>query len=129
MKWQEFEEAVREIFEAHNFKTTFRYVFRDSEGKAEIDIIAERHGIVLCIDAKLYSASRYRASQIRKEAEKHRNRCERYSKLTGKDAIPVLVPFIDDSMRFHDGCLIVPFNTLNNFLSEIHYYLSEFGYL
>ncbi|WP_202319519.1 restriction endonuclease [Archaeoglobus neptunius] len=129
MKWQEFEEKVREICSAHGFKTEFRFVFRDELGKGEIDVIAERYGITLCIDAKLYSPSRYRASQIRREAQKHIQRCERFSALTGKEAVPVLVTFIDDWIRYHDGCIIVPFNSLNDFLSEVHYYLAEFGYL
>lgn len=129
MKWQEFEEKVREVCEAHDFTTKFRFVFSDGEGRAEIDVVAERYGLTLCIDAKLYSASRYRTSQLRKEAEKHRRRCERFARLTSRNAIPVIVSFIDDSIYFHEGCIIVPFESLNHFLAEIHYYLSEFGYL
>ncbi len=129
MKWQEFEEKVREICEAHGFRTHFRRVFRDNEGRAEIDVVAERYGITLCFDAKLYSASRYRVSQIKKEAEKHRKRCERFSNLTGKEVVPVIVSFIDDNIRYHEGCIVVPLDSLNEFLSEIHYYLAEFGYM
>ncbi len=129
MKWQEFEEKVREICEAHGFNTKFRFVFTDGEGRAEIDVVAERYGLILCIDAKLYSASRYRVSQLRKEAEKHRRRCERFATFAGKDAVPVIVSFIDDSIYFYEGCIIVPFESFNHFLAEIHYYLSEFGYL
>jgi len=129
MKWQEFEEEVKKVCEAHGFKTRFRCVFKDDEGKAEIDVVAERYGLTLCFDAKLYSASRYRLSQLRKEAEKHRKRCERFSTLIGREAVPVIVSFIDDSIRFHEGCIIIPFHSLNEFLAELHYYLAEFGYL
>ncbi|WP_290598104.1 MULTISPECIES: hypothetical protein [unclassified Archaeoglobus] len=129
MRWQEFEEEVRKVCEAHGFKTSFRHVFKDEGGRGEIDVVAERYGLILCFDAKLYSASRYRASQLRKEAEKHKKRCERFSVLTGKEVVPVIVSFIDDSVRFHEGCIIVPFHSLNEFLTELHYYLAEFGYL
>jgi len=129
MRWQEFEEEVRKICEAHDFTTKFRYVFKDEEGKSEIDVVAERYGIVLCFDAKLYSASRYRVSQLKKEAEKHRERVERFSTVTGKKAVPVIVSFIDDLIRFHAGCIVVPYSSLNEFLGNLHYYLSEFGFL
>ncbi len=129
MRWQEFEEEVRKICEAHDFTTKFRYVFKDEEGKSEIDVVAERYGIVLCFDAKLYSASRYRVSQLKKEAEKHRERVERFSAVTGKKAVPVIVSFIDDLIRFHAGCIVVPYSSLNEFLGNLHYYLSEFGFL
>ncbi|AIG99340.1 hypothetical protein [Archaeoglobus fulgidus] len=129
MRWQEFEGEVRRICEAHDFSTKFRFVFKDEEGRAEIDVVAERYGIVLCFDAKLYSASRYRASQLRREAEKHRRRCERFSALIGKRAIPVVVSFIDDSLRYHSGCIIVPYHSLNEFLTNLHFYLAEFGFL
>jgi len=129
MRWQEFEEEVRKICEAHDFTTKFRYVFKDEEGKSEIDVVAERYGTVLCFDAKLYSASRYRVSQLKKEAEKHRERVERFSAVTGKKAVPVIVSFIDDLIRFHAGCIVVPYSSLNEFLGNLHYYLSEFGFL
>jgi len=128
MRWQEFEEDVRKVCEAHGFKTSFRHVFEDDEGRGEIDVVAERYGLILCFDAKLYSASRYRASQLRREAEKHRKRCERFSALMGKEVVPVIVSSIDDNIRFHEGCIIVPFHSLNEFLTELHYYLAEFGY-
>lgn len=129
ISWQEFETEVKRICEIHEFKTTFRHIFRDELGKAEIDVVAERGKILLCIDAKLYSKHRYRISQLKKEAEKHVMRCERFSKKVGKKAVPVIITLIDDSVYYHGGCIIVPFHSLNHFLTEIYYYLSEFGYL
>ncbi|MEM0203397.1 MAG: hypothetical protein QXO16_06195 [Archaeoglobaceae archaeon] len=126
--WQEFEEQVRRVCEEHGFKTLFRHFFKDELGRAEIDVVAERGMILLCMDAKLYSGHRYRVSQIKKEAKKHVERCKRFSKVKGKKAIPVLISFIDDAIYFHEGCIIVPFDSLNTFLAEIYYYLAEFGY-
>jgi|Deesub1362A_J573_1020465.scaffolds.fasta_scaffold00239_51 hypothetical protein len=126
-KWQEFEEAVRKIFDAHEFKTSFRVVFKDNEGRSEIDVVAERFNLLICIDAKFYSARRYRRSHLKNEAEKHFKRCQRYSKIAGKRALPVIVSLIDDQIYIHSNCLIVPFDKLNDFLANIHYYLAEFG--
>ncbi|MEM3179215.1 MAG: hypothetical protein QXW81_04670 [Archaeoglobaceae archaeon] len=128
LTWQEFEAEVRKVCDAHGFETLFRHVFKDELGKAEIDVVAERGMILLCMDAKLYSKHRHRVSQIKKEAIKHSERCKRFSKMKGKKAVPVLISFIDDAIYFHEGCIIVPFSSLNYFLTEIYYYLREFGY-
>ncbi|MEM0350449.1 MAG: hypothetical protein QXR27_01895 [Archaeoglobaceae archaeon] len=128
IKWQDFEIEVRKICEEHGFRTSFREIFRDEIGKAEIDVIAERGKILLCIDAKMYSKHRYRVSQLKREAKKHVERCRRFSKIKGKKAIPVIITFIDDFVYYYEGCIIVPFNSFNHFLTEIYYYLSEFGY-
>ncbi|NHW23244.1 MAG: hypothetical protein HA489_03195 [Archaeoglobales archaeon] len=129
MRWRDFEVEVKKICEEHGFRTSFHHLFKDEIGKAEIDVVAERGSITLCLDAKLYSGHRYRVSQLKREAEKHSNRCKRFSKLSGKSAVPVIVSFIDDAIYFHSGCIIVPFESLNHFLTEIYYYLAEFGYL
>lgn len=126
--WQEFEKQVKKVCEEHGFKTLFRHLFTDELGKSEIDVVAERGMILLCIDAKLYSGHRYRVSQIKKEAKKHAERCKRFSKVKSKKAIPVLISLIDDAIYFHEGCIIVPFSSFNTFLAEIYYYLAEFGY-
>ncbi|MDI9610341.1 MAG: hypothetical protein QFX36_03325 [Archaeoglobales archaeon] len=129
MRWQDLEAEVKKICEEHRFKTSFHHFFKDELGRAEIDVVAERGNILLCLDAKLYSGHRYRVSQLKKEAEKHAERCKRFSKLVGKRAVPIIISFIDDNIYFHEGCIIVPFGSLNYFLAEIYYYLAEFGYL
>jgi len=126
--WQEFEEAIREILEIHGFSTKFRYVFRDEKGKAEVDVLAERFGLTIAIDAKRYTERWYRLSAIKKEAEKHAERCKRLEKITGKRVIPAVVPLIDDSIYFYGGAIIVPFGKLNDFLINIHAYLDELGF-
>lgn len=125
--WQEFEEAIREVLELHGFVTKFRYVFRDEYGRAEVDVLAERYGLVLAIDAKRYTHGWYRLSAVKKEAEKHAKRCERLERLLGRKVVPVVVPLIDDSVYFHRGAVIVPYVGLNDFLLNIHAYLLEFG--
>ncbi|MCS7118436.1 MAG: hypothetical protein RMH75_05440 [Archaeoglobaceae archaeon] len=129
LRWQDFEVEVKRICEEHNFLTFFRHFFKDELGKAEIDVVAERGNILLCIDAKLYSRNRYRVSQIKREAKKHSERCKRFSRIKGKRAVPVIITSIDDSIYYYEGCIIVPYHSFNYFLSEVYYYLTEFGYL
>lgn len=127
--WKEFEIEIERILEEHGFEVKSRYIFKDEIGRSEIDIVAERGKITLCIDAKFYSKHRYRASQLKREAKKHFERCERFSKISEKKTIPVIVSYIDDSIYFYEGCIIVPYYSLNYFLTEIYYYLMEFQYL
>lgn len=128
MKWQEFEEFVKEVFDSHDFHTEFRVVFKDSEGKSEIDVVAHNFGLVIAIDAKKYSEWWHRNSALRKQAEKHLERCDRYSKVIGEEVIPIIVSFIDDQIFDHWGCIVVPIEKLNDFILNIHAYLDELGY-
>jgi len=126
--WQEFEEKVREVLEGHGYTTSFRVVFRDEEGRAEIDVVAERFGLILAIDAKRYTKRWHRVSALKKQSEKHAERCKRYERLTGRKVIPVVVSLIDDRIVFHEGCIVVPFDNLDDFLLNLHHYLAEFGF-
>ncbi len=128
ISWQEFEESVREILESNGFKTDFRVVFKDELGKAEIDVVAERFGLILAVDAKRYNRGWQRKSALKREAQKHRNRCSRFSKIVKSEVIPVIVSLIDDEMYMYEGCIIVPFQSFNDFLVNLHYYLEELGY-
>lgn len=127
--WRKFEREVEKICRSHDFETIRNLRFRDEEGWSEIDIVAKRFDITLCIDTKFYSERRYRVGQIKREAKKHFLRCKRYSKLTGNSAVPVIVPYINDGIYSYRSCLIVPFPSFNNFLTEIYFYLSLFNYL
>jgi len=129
ISWQEFEEVVRDILESHGFETRFRVVFRDEKGRGEIDVVAERFGVILAIDAKRYTERWYRKSAIRREAEKHVERCRRYSRLEGREVVPVIVSFVDDEVVEHGGCIVVPFRAINDFLLNLEAYLVDFGFL
>jgi lipocalin len=126
LEWQEFEERTREILEKHGFKTK-KVVFRDEHGRAEIDVVAERFDLTLAIDAKRYAGQWYRISALKKESEKHAEKCRRYEKLVGKRIIPIVVSLIDDRILFH-GSIVVPFDNLNEFLLDLHRYLAEIWY-
>ncbi|MFO7968086.1 MAG: restriction endonuclease [Archaeoglobaceae archaeon] len=126
MKWQEFEEFVKSVFDSHDFQTSFRVVFKDDEGKSEIDVVAHKFGLVIAIDAKKYSEWWHRSSALKRQAEKHVDRCDRYSHIIEEDVIPIIVSFIDDEIFDHWGCIVVPIEKLNDFLLNIHAYLDEF---
>lgn len=126
MSWQEFEKFVKEIFDSHDFQTSFRVVFKDEEGKSEIDVVARKFGLVIAIDAKKYSEWWHRSSALKRQAEKHLERCDRYSQIIEEEVIPIIVSFIDDQIFEHWGCIVVPIEKLNDFLLNIHAYLDGF---
>ncbi len=129
MNWREFEDQVRKVCEENEFEVKFHFNFKDELGRGEIDVLAVRFDLVLGIDAKFYSSHRYRVSQLKREAEKHAERCKRLSKILGKRCIPVVVSFIDDLIYHHSECIIVPFHSFNEFLNNIYCYLADFGYI
>jgi|Deesub1362A_J573_1020465.scaffolds.fasta_scaffold00136_54 hypothetical protein len=126
LTWQEFEENVEEILKQHSFETSLRKVFKTNQ-KYEIDVVAFRYGLYLGIDCKLYGPQRYRLSQIKKEAEKHVERCNEFQKVVDKRVIPVLVTYIEEEIYLHSGCIIVPYTRLNDFLNNLEYYLDALG--
>ncbi|MFP3908649.1 MAG: restriction endonuclease [Archaeoglobaceae archaeon] len=128
MSWQEFEELVKGVFDSHDFHTKFRVVFKDERGKSEIDVVAQKFGLVIAIDAKKYSEWWHRSSALKRQAEKHLERCERYSQFTGEEVIPIIVSFIDDQIFDHWGCIVVPMEKLNDFLLNFYAYLDDLGY-
>lgn len=125
--WQEFEEEILKVLEEHGFKSKRRFVFKDEIGKGEVDVLAERFGIVLAVDAKRYTEGWYRLSALKREAKKHAERCRRLERVIGRRVIPVIVPLIDDQVYFYHS-FIVPYTSLNDFLLNLHYYLAEFGF-
>lgn len=124
--WQELEELTRKILELHDFEVEFRKVFRNSERKFEIDVVATKAGLCLAIDCKRYGHSRYRRSPLRSEAGKHKARCREFERIFGRKAIPIIVSFIDDDLLVENGCIFVPIDKLNDFLLNLGQYLESF---
>jgi len=126
LTWQEFEEEVEKILQQHHFETFLRKVFKTKQ-KYEMDVVAFRYGLCLGIDCKLYGPHRYRLSQIKKEAEKHVERCLEFQKLVSQKVIPILVTHIEEEIRLHSGCIIVPYSRFDDFLNHLEYYLDGLG--
>ena len=120
---------MKEVLNFHEFSTSSRVIFKDGIGKSEIDIVAERFNLTLGIDAKRYTERWYRLSALKREAKKHAERCRRFEKVIGKKVIPIIVPLIDDDLHFYEGCIIVPFSKFNDFIVNIHTYLTIFGFI
>ena len=118
--WEEFEEKVEEIFKLHNFKTIRNFRFKTAK-RFEIDIIAEKRNLLFVIDCKQWNKGRYKASALKKAAEKNLERSrELQSTLIGrnKKVIPIIITLFDEAIYEYEGVYIVPLFKLNSFLLE-----------
>ena len=95
--WQQLEHRVRECTEVHGFNVQFRKVFSGNNRKFEIDVVAERNGIVLAIDCKCYGRKRSRNSAIRGQCATHLARCDVLSK---NESIRLVTGEMPSSLRF-----------------------------
>jgi protease II len=117
--WQNFERLVGFIFEANNFQVDINKVRTLNKKRRQYDVIAEKNDKTYLIECKKWSGNRYRLSAIKRAIEKHKDRAEFYRNLTGKDAIPIIVTFIEEDIKFHEDVPIVPIFRLNSFINEL----------
>jgi Holliday junction resolvase-like predicted endonuclease len=125
--WQEFEERVRDALDSAGYRIEFRRVFKSGGKRHEVDVIAHKFDLCILIDAKRYGKGRYRASSLKSEAKKHFNRCRAFETTFKSTVIPVLVSWIDDSLVFQEGCFIVPFEKLQDFVNNVELYVDSMG--
>jgi Holliday junction resolvase-like predicted endonuclease len=123
--WQEFEERVRDALDSAGYRIEFRRVFKSDGKRHEVDVIAHKFDLCILIDAKRYGKSRYRASSIKSEAKKHFKRCRAFETAFKCTVIPVLVSWIDDSLVFQEGCFVVPFEKLQDFVNNVELYVDS----
>jgi Holliday junction resolvase-like predicted endonuclease len=128
LTWQEFEEFVSTIFSRHNYTVHHRYRFTTSR-RYEIDVIAIRKPVLLCVDCKHYGIRRGKSSTLRKASEAQLERanalanhfaanqvklnCLGWSKVM---LLPMLVTMLHEELFFHEKIPIVPAIKLNAFI-------------
>lgn len=130
--WKEFERIVAEVFKENEFTVKKNFRFKINK-KYEIDIIATRGNLILCVDCKKWSGGRYKKSGIKKSAkdqEKRTRMMEKYLKnnpllmknlkIEGDFEIrPMIVTLMEEDLIREGNTFIVPFFKLNSFLLEI----------
>ena len=128
LTWQEFEEFVAQVLTFHDFTVRQRFRFSLSR-RFEIDIIARRKPLLLCIDCKQFGVRLGKASALRSASE---NQLVRTQALADHLAqfqadlgvldwqepvlLPILVTMMLEDIQFHEGIPVVPAVNLNSFL-------------
>lgn len=117
-KWQDFEEFVAYILEAHGFKTKLRIRFE--KGKYEIDVLGERQNLILGVECKKWKGKTQSIAKLREAGEKHAKKCVRISKILNKRIIPVIVTLLDSGIEKESDVIFVPVFKLNYFLLNLY---------
>lgn len=128
LTWQEFEEYIRDVLEHHYFDIQFRKIFKTSERAYQIDAVAYRNDLCLCMDGKKYGRSRHRSSSLKEQAKIHYDRCQAHEREFGVRSLPVIVSWIDDDLMYENGCIFVSIDRLNDFLLNLDAILDTMGF-
>ncbi|MBS7609209.1 NERD domain-containing protein [Candidatus Bathyarchaeota archaeon] len=135
--WVEFEILIEKSLEAYGYEAIHAFRFRHGKRRWEIDLIALRNPLLLCIDCK--HLVKQHGSSLKKGAEHniHRARSlgeslgsleEKLSLQNWRRALilPVIVCLSEPPFQDHKGCPIVPILRLRNFLSELRGHVGYF---
>ncbi len=128
LTWQEFEEYIRDLLEHHDFGVQFRKVFKTPERGYQLDAVAYRKDLCLCIDGKKYGKGRSRSSSLKEQAKHHYLRCIAHEEKFGIKSIPLIVSWLNDDLMVENGCIFVSIDRLNDLLLNLDAYLEEMGY-
>jgi len=136
LSWKEFEDVAVTAFQTNGYSTIKHFRFRHENRMWEIDVLAVKGKIVLCVDCKRWT-KRLAASTMSKVAEAQIERAKALSKIVDKSSfpaegriflIPMILSLIPASSKFCNGVPIVPILQLQNFLDELpaHMHLLNF---
>jgi Holliday junction resolvase-like predicted endonuclease len=138
LNWRDFEGLCVEALKSHGYEVRASFRFKVEDKRYELDIVAHRRGVLLCVDCKHWKMKRGQRSKIKEAAANHFDKCTKLAlstdilKSAGLKAqdssyvVPVIVTLID--LGFRDplnGVCIVPVFKFNNFLLELEAHVDE----
>ena len=75
LSWRDFEEICAEIFEVNGYSPVLRgFRFKLGQRRFEVDVIAVRDWLAVCVDCKHWGIRPGRTSALRRAAEQHLER-------------------------------------------------------
>ena len=131
LEWKEFEKMAAEAFEINGYFVNRNIRFKARGKRWEIDLLARKRPLVVCVDCKHWQHGWSRASVIR-AAEAQVGRTKAFAgslqvvtdmlELTGwarVTLVPVILSLIPSPFKFHDDTPIVPILQLQSFIIEL----------
>ena len=131
LQWKEFENLAAEAFKANNYNVTSNFHFKHVGKRWEIDLLACKEPLIVCVDCKHWHHGWSRAAIV-KAVEMQIKRTKAladafpmvYEKIgleTWKHAvfIPTVLSLTPGPFKFHNKVPIVPILQLQNFLNEL----------
>lgn len=138
LDWKEFEAFTRDILLFHEFQVYSRVRFKSSKKKRyELDLLAIRNPIILCIDCKHWSSRVGKKYALKKAVERQVERTIAFSKdvdlskfnIEKNDDLflmPLLISWLVEDIKAYQSVPIVPIFQLSFFLNQIDVYRDEF---
>jgi hypothetical protein len=138
LDWKEFEAFTRDILLFHEFQVYSRVRFKSSKKKRyELDLLALRNPIILCIDCKHWNSRAGKKHALKKAVEKQVERTIAFSKDAdlskfcierndGLFLMPLLISWLVEDIKTHQNVPIVPIFQLSFFLNQLDVYMNEF---
>lgn len=141
LRWQEFETFADQVLAREGFATLNHFVFKESGRRFEIDVMAAKEPIVLCVDCKHWHHG-WAPSKIAAAARNQLLRVLRLSQafpIGGRKLpsgswrsvrlLPAVLTLADVSPKLIDGVPIVSALRFRSFLSEINPWLDELRFV
>ncbi|MHC1636898.1 MAG: restriction endonuclease [Candidatus Nezhaarchaeales archaeon] len=138
LSWRDFEKFCVEALTNHNFKVKAPLRFKCDKKRYEVDVVAAKHKIVLCLDCKHWKMRGYQSYKIKEAAIKHLDKCLKLAELTStlRDAglhvqsgdllIPLIVTLMDLGFRSPvNEVLVIPIFKFNSFLLDFEAHIDE----
>ena len=141
LRWQEFEAFADQVLARDGFATLNHFVFKDSGRRFEIDVIAAREPIVLCVDCKhwhhgwapgkIAAAARNQLLRVLHLSQAFPVRGRKLSTGSWRSArlLPAVLTLADVCPKLIDGVPIVSALRFRSFLSEINPWLHELRFI
>lgn len=129
--WREFEETTAAIFEAEGYIARTNLRFGQSGQRWEIDVVACRKPLAVCVDCKHWRRGLY-PSRLKKVADEQARRTLAFSRSLPSPAvrvdcaswnevkfIPVVLSLTSPSLKFHNRIPLVAVLQLRDFLAQL----------
>lgn len=138
LNWRDFERLCVEALQSHGFNVKAPLRFKVNGKRREIDIVAYKKNVLLCIDCKHWKMKRGQQYKIKESAMNHLDKCMELAKLATSlrsmklsiyseaHLVPVMVSLMDLNLKHSlNGVWIVPVFKLNSFLIDLDTHLDE----
>lgn len=138
LSWRDFEKLCVEALRSHDFEVKAPFRFKVDGSRHEVDVVARKKNVVLCIDCKHWNMKHGQQYKIKVSAANHLSKCIKFAEVAsslrdlglninrGACLIPVIVTLMDLNLRYPvNGVWVLPIFKLNSFLLDLEVHVDE----
>lgn len=138
LSWRDFEKLCVEALKSHDFNVKAPFRFKADGSRHEIDVVAHKKNVVLCIDCKHWKMKHGQQYKVKESAANHLSKCIKLAECVTslrsvnidvqREAylIPVIVTLMDLNLKYPvNGVWILPVFKLNSFLLDLDLYVGD----